>query len=461
MRAARSLFRSLNHAVGAPRLALGFFALVLGVIYSAIIPPIQSPDEAEHLKRAYLLSRGVLTFYTPASGPSGGYVATALLEFIDVHSSIPFRPNRKYSERMVDEARTIFWSEEERFVPITASPNFPLVYFPASIGLLVGRGCGLSVEHSYRLARFLTTSTSVGIIMLALTIHPSNPLSLFILTLPMSVFQFVSVSADAISYALTLLISSVGVVGLDAEKKYSPFLAILLGVSLFALVSGRWQLAPMIFLPLLIWLKRKRKLDFLAFLIALSSVFWIFYTLDRYVDARVVRELPTEAILSYYLSRPAETLGIFWNTLTKEERISFYYHSFIGRLGWLDTLLPSPLYRLAFFFLLLFFGLSFSVRNVRQDYKLRLVFFLISIAILLISLAGLLVFWSPFPTKLIFGVQGRYFAIPVILMSYVLSGSSDLRTPLRLLLTKLAFFVWILVEAHYMTVGLIFRYLVR
>jgi hypothetical protein len=37
--------------------AVVFFAIViLGSILSAIIPPMQSPDEGDHLKRAYLLS---------------------------------------------------------------------------------------------------------------------------------------------------------------------------------------------------------------------------------------------------------------------------------------------------------------------------------------------------------------------------------------------------------------------
>ncbi|MDO8660593.1 MAG: hypothetical protein Q7K43_01770, partial [Candidatus Woesearchaeota archaeon] len=88
------------------------FVLLLFVtcnFLSALIPPFQSPDEFEHVTRAYLLGKGVLVLEVPKNEVSGGYIDTGLARYMDVFSSLPFHPERKVSDAKLESAKKIKW----------------------------------------------------------------------------------------------------------------------------------------------------------------------------------------------------------------------------------------------------------------------------------------------------------------------------------------------------------------
>ena len=56
--------------------------LATTLLFSNLIPPFQSPDEFEHIKRAYLLSTGDIVLKTYGAESSGGQINVGLLSYI-------------------------------------------------------------------------------------------------------------------------------------------------------------------------------------------------------------------------------------------------------------------------------------------------------------------------------------------------------------------------------------------
>ncbi|MGB9799737.1 MAG: DUF2142 domain-containing protein [Thermanaerothrix sp.] len=437
------------------------WSLVLGIctIYSAIIPPIQSPDETSHLASAYLLSKGRITFITPPGQDSGGYIDSGLLEFIASYTNLPFRPNHKLNYEMTLRSQSIRWTGDEKFIPVRSSPYFPLIYAPSAIGLAIGKIGNLSVEQSYRIGRFISTFTCLGVIAFAFSIYQTNMLSVLVLSLPMSLFQLTTINADALSLALIVLISSITMRGIDKEKEYQPWMSYILGLSLFAVITARWQLVPLSLLLIIIWLKRKQPIDILTFLfLCIGFTLWFVYAWLNYRDSRIIREFTSDILLKYYILHPLHTLKIIGNTIVTYK--NSYIQSFIGVLGWLDTPFSSTFYKISILFLIIATGLSISFQNIRKDYKERLFIQFLILCIILFTFLALLVTWSPFPTERIEGIQGRYFLSPMVLMGYVLRGTSTNYRPIQTKISYLLICIWTVFIAYFMTRVLIFRYLV-
>ena len=156
---------------------------------SVIIPPFQSPDEFDHVKRAYLLTQGRIVLESPEGKSSGGMIDTGLLAYMRSYGNVPFAPERKLSADEIDEAKIIRWAGTKEFSTAPGTGYyFPLIYAPQATGLIVGQMLGISVEQSYRLARFLVLVFASLIIAIAFLIHPPSPLAAALLVIPMSLF---------------------------------------------------------------------------------------------------------------------------------------------------------------------------------------------------------------------------------------------------------------------------------
>lgn len=125
--------------------------LFLGCYFlSTVIPPLKSPDEHDHIERAYLLGKGVFVLNQPERQSSGRDVDTGLLKYLN--SYLPFQ--NKMSAEAVSTASDIRWSGQRIFDPSPGTGYyFPAIYLPQTLGLLVGEWLDLTVDQSYRLSR--------------------------------------------------------------------------------------------------------------------------------------------------------------------------------------------------------------------------------------------------------------------------------------------------------------------
>lgn len=410
-------------------LIAGIFCM--GIFLSPLIPPFQSPDETDHIKRAFLLSQGQILTVAPPNNPSGGEISTGLIEYMDQFNKLPFYSNRKIDLETQYKSTHIEWGDKKVFSPTNGiSFYFPLIYAPHAIALWSGKTFGLSVSDTYKFTRFICLITSCLILAAAFAYWAPSLLTGALLIIPMSLFQFASASIDGISTALAILSISI-FLNIIHEKKVSTTSSIfLLTISLMVISTCRLQMLPCIgFLFALYFYKKDRRYLFAGCVALLLSLFWIAYATKTTVDFRVVRELSTAKILEFYIQNPPQLFGVFIRTLSNVDLIKSYLTSFIGVLGWLETSFPKSVY--AIFGLLLalltFITLKKPLKGIASSENLVLIVCaFVSIGIIFLAL---LITWTEHPAKIIMGVQGRYFLVPAILISYAISSRPNQIAP--------------------------------
>lgn len=402
--------------------------LAIGIIFSSIIPPLQSPDEYVHLSRAYLFSKGKIVLDAPPNSNSGGLIDKGLLEYIKIFSPIAGNSNKSLSRQELVDSKEITWTGERVYGDASGGAYyFPAIYTPHALGLFVGEKLRLTIDQSYRLARFSAFVLSVLIIFFAFKLFPTNWFVITLLILPMSVFQIVSASIDGLTTALSILCIALFLRGMNKEYLFPSWMAYVLTIAVFVIATSRTHLLPLICFLFLIYLVRRCKICLWGSLIvAVLSVGWLIIAIKTTSDLRIERAFSTSYVIGYYLKNPVVFLQVLAATIHDTNLINFYKESFVGLLGWLDTRFQVWFYSTSILIIFAAWALSIAWRNIREDYISRIALLMVAMASTFLIFLALLVTWTPHPATLIHGVQGRYFIVPAILLGYTLSGSNDL-----------------------------------
>ena len=215
---------TVSTCVGSGPVAAVIMAAVLLLtvqVFSNLIPPLQSPDEPAHLERAYLLSKGEIILRAP-SGVTGGEIDTGLLTYIESFARLPTQYDQKVHAAEISRTRNIHWSGSRRFQElVNTAVYFPLPYIPQAIALALGRWTGLTVDASYKMARWLSLLSSVSLLWGALYIYRTPPIVAALFCIPMSLFQMGSASLDAVTFGTCALASSLSARGVDNRAPFS------------------------------------------------------------------------------------------------------------------------------------------------------------------------------------------------------------------------------------------------
>ena len=113
----------------------------LSALISVVVPAFQSPDEFEHITRAYLLGQGKIILDAPVGQPSGGLIDTGLNDYMNQFAGLPFHPARKLTQEQDTLSREIRWTGDLVFRPaLGMAYYFPATYlagyFSSFFGLL-------------------------------------------------------------------------------------------------------------------------------------------------------------------------------------------------------------------------------------------------------------------------------------------------------------------------------------
>ncbi|MGQ0801620.1 MAG: DUF2142 domain-containing protein [Pseudomarimonas sp.] len=436
--------------------------LCVGTIFAGLIPPLQSPDEPAHLQRAYLLGKGELLLQSPPGQASGGHVDQGLLDYSLAFVDLQFSPETPLRGSELREARTLTWTGERVFSPLPGTGYyFSLIYAPQAVALRIGEALGLSIDKSYRLARAFALLTCLLSLTAAFSLFRPNLLVLGLLVLPMSLFQAVSSSIDGVCTGLAVLALALASRGIYRQHTYPEWMAWALALVLLLLTTSRIHLLPMLGLFLPIFWQRRRPTDlFLLLMVGGLSVGWILLALARVVDPDAANSLSNSHVLLSYLQQPQTFGRLLIATLSDESLRLFYWQSFVGVLGWLDTYFQSWFYLLSGIVLTLLAAASVSWVGMREDWGMRLLLVVLAAVCSLLVFLALLVHWNPFPAgDAIHGVQGRYFIVPALLLAFALSGSSPRAATVQHYAGLLLLLAYSLVVAAASSQLLISRYL--
>lgn len=391
------------------------------------VPPFQSPDEFSHIRAAYMLGGGKLFMHSESGLSSGGRIDTGLEEYFGFFY-VQFDASRKISRDQWGAASRVRWSGREEFVPAPTSANiFPLAYLPHFAGLWIGKACGFSVSHSYFIAKFFCLMTVVGILVLAFRIYPPSPLTLCLLGMPMAVFQMASPTLDGPAMAVAVLALSL-FMKIDGSEEFAwrDYVALLCAVSL---LSGcRLFMAPLFLAVFYACFRSGRLWTWFASGASIVLVAaWTLSSISLKVDKRDVLEGQTcGGNLAYYLAHPLEFPKILAATLSDPSTLDFYKRSFIGVLGWLDTDLPGDVYR-AFGLCLLLAAICSALPPAGGKlWKARAFLFVCGLLSVPLIFFGILCQCNPLPVTVIHSIQGRYFLLPAIVLSFAVSAPRPL-----------------------------------
>lgn len=405
-------------------LAVVLLLFISCVFLSTLIPPMMTPDEHSHVQRAYFLSKGMILLDQPEGLSSGGPVDTGL----DQYLGGVLNANGKVSAKTLAAMKELTWTGQMSY---GAAPGtgyyFPAIYLPQTLGLMVGESFELTIDQSYRLARAFGLVVSSLLIFAAFRMAAPSPLVLALLAMPMTLHQFSSASLDGISIALAVFATAL-FVRISREQQDSPnWRMYVLALSIAVLASSRIHTLPMLLLlPACYFYTRKKQA---WYLFAAASVFvlgWTLLAMKVTVDLRVVLNESTSNVVMFYVTHPLAFAKVVWDTITDLSILNFYYRSFIGILGWLDTPFSIEQYALFFGLILAVAVLTVSPRSMRNEASQRLWLAGIVVVSILFVFFALLVTWTPHPATRIEGVQGRYFLIPALTLAYVIANADGL-----------------------------------
>lgn len=396
-------------------------------LFSQWVPPMQSPDENQHIARAYLVGHGEWILQAPQGKMSGGMVDTGLAYFIRQNMLLAGKPEVRLPEGEQALLQTLAWQGEgsrSHFFEMPGTGYYlPLVYLPHALGLQLGERLGLSISATYQWTRFIVLGSSAALMLWAFSMlrPPSGVLG--VLLLPMALFQALLPTLDGFTTALTLVVLALFARALENGPDWK-LQAIMNGCLLIVLTS-RTHLLPMAALPFVLALYRYRASDAVWGLAVLAgTIAWLAFAVTSTVDTRIPRDHGTLELIRHYLVTPWDFFSILAKTWLHPEFRIFYWHSFIGILGWLDAPLVPSFYPWIAGGLLLCMVMGTSLPANKRDAVFRLSLLAIAALSFLLIFFALLVTWTPHPAHVITGVQGRYFLVPALLLGYVLGGST-------------------------------------
>ena len=416
----------MGKKVGVSSLLAVVGAILLGSIFSVIMPPMKSFDEADHLRRAYFLTRGKIFLHNNncdtegvlcrnGETMSGGKVDSGFNEYLVMRHEIVghFERESLEKQRMASQIR---WSGKRVFHEAPGTGYyFPLIYTPQAIGLAIGRALDLTIENSYYLSRFFVLAFSVAALTLAFSMVRPMPSVLAILVLPVSLFQAASASIDAFSISLTVL--SVAIFIRCMRERTGRMAFFVMCISIFLVVTSRVHQIAMLAMPFVIaWGSKDRKVWGAALCTALASAIWLAVAIPSVVDFRVVRAESTADIALFYISNMGALVKVFANTVAADGFLVNTGKQFVGHTYGL--LFPWSFYSLMLWLVLVIgiLGARFGTKNVFSIS--RSVLFAIGVLSVPLAMLAMLLTFTVHPAQVINGIQGRYFVAPMIIVAY-------------------------------------------
>ncbi|MDD4909426.1 MAG: DUF2142 domain-containing protein [Candidatus Omnitrophica bacterium] len=385
-----------------------------GILFVFITPPFQAPDEDLHFYRAFHVSEGNIKA-SLRSGTAGGHLPRSLEDTVKVFSGVSFFHKHKQKiGDIISAAGRPLDSEDRVFINLRAMARLsPVAYIPQALGIMLGRLFDLPVLILMYLGRIFNLLFWILVMRRAIKNIPLLKWGVLLLALmPMSLFLASSLSADAMTNALSFLLIAV-FLRCAFDKGVSVIsrreLAVLFLYSGLAALSK-----PYLFLALLFLLIPREKFCCLrSYLKVFFSLLftgivvqgiWCFTIRELFVSIRAgVEALPH---ISLVVFDPLKYLAVLIGTLYANG--FFYADSFIGRLGWLDT--PLPLFLvISYYAVLILVPVLERPSGITIHYRQRVVALITALAGFIFVFTSQYLSYTPLWGDIIEGVQGRYF----------------------------------------------------
>lgn len=419
-------------------------AMLFGLLYLFVLPPLSAPDEVSHYITAYRLSNSLLG--QPATDEKG----FVLIREEDVKIEDWYGELSAVQAGEADGLTVIGQTlTEETYREIyetgflgepgeggTAVSNqwpvntTPLAYVPQALGISLARVLQFGSLGLLYLGRFFNLLFYVTVTWLAMRRLPFGKEVLFgVSFLPMTLHLSGSMSYDIMILAMSFFITALCMELAFVKEKVTWKDLLLLMALVFVLGPCKMVYAPILGLCLLVPVKkfgnwRKWALSAAAVLAAfgIAMVLVNSQTIVMYAtETESYVGWAEEAGYSFaeLLHNPGRVLQLFYNTILWQAE--HYHQTMIGAyLGNLDVVLDVPYLAVVIFTVCL---ILLSLRKPGEELILvkgkRLWIWFLCAACVGITMFSMLLAWTPVSSAVIKGVQGRYFLpiLPVFLFT--------------------------------------------
>jgi uncharacterized membrane protein len=414
-------------------------ALLFGIIFIKTIPPFWGVDEIVHFDRAYQVSTGNFVEDKLSSTSYGGqlpadtirmqkYVFADLLDNKGRHEVDSTTGYKQYEAQKP--------SHQLQSYDFTSSGGYsPLAYAPPAIGIYTARHLGLTNGGIFFTARFVSLLFYVGLIFGALWLLRGSQFRWIVMVvslLPMSLFQASIVNVDSLVIGLSLLMFALLINAWQRSKPLSyKMLTLILACGLcLSLTKPNYFLlyALVVFLPASS-LPAGKKILWRAGLIILPLIFILAWnhTASPMLHAGLVEQ--KGPVVASAISTSGQVKNIARHpigaaaTIARSATNNNWADSTFGLLGYNFVLIPG------FVIMALVFCLSMATfyrappsKNVLST-KLPDLMLADGLLVFISIIGAFYLQYNPVGTKVIDGIQGRYF-IP--LLPFILLGLSRL-----------------------------------
>lgn len=449
MRDIDGIFAALR-ALGTARL-LALLFLAYGAIGTALlsltVPPLQTPDEPMHAMRAAHVADGKLfgeVFDMPTGDgrtfpANGAHVDPALIAAMQPFSVLMFHPERRAAPAMWQPPFTWSTGRVQTHVITTMYP--PMLYLPQAATIGVGRAAGWGVLDTLTRARIVNGMCAVALSALAIALAGGAAVWLFaILTLPMSLSGMSTMGPDALLLACSALAAALawrGLRGMESRRTLAVIVALLVLV-----ITTRPAYVGLALVPLALGFAAWRARLAGAAIVLGAGVGWsVLMSVIGAPNVGAFQGANPGAQIALMLSEPWRILAVAQATLG--QMWVGYAYSFLGVLGWLDTLLPQAYYHNAGLMLAVAAVATLLAPRARMAWRGGPGWIAGSVLACLGGIFGILYLtWSPVGGPVVHGVQGRYFLPMAMLLAVAVPtlGTARLAPLRRLLVAGVAIF---------------------
>jgi hypothetical protein len=391
-----------------PRIFL-FFAVPAVLFLSVAMPPFQVADELAHALRADQIAHGRIVSYR-----LGGKAHSDLIAFGNLYKSMWFHPEVKQTVDVAGRAGAIKWSSHFRRENFQNTAQYgPVLYVPQAVGIWLGRLTGLTLAQTLVLVRLLNGMSACAVGFLALSrCWRGRALMFATLLLPMTLSEFASASQDALLISLSLLAVATASRILNENRparldEFALFAAIVAATAL----ARPSQLALILLSPAFVAWRDPRLLGKVVITVPAVTIIIAWTYLLSFLMPPVPSDWSVSGQFHYLLANPLALPTVMAQTLSYQGW--FLLSSVVGRLGWLDTLMPDWFVALACLGLVI---AIFAPGNRESAVMPGLIGVLTFLGLLTATCICLYLSWTPVAKPTIDGLQGRYIlpALPLL-----------------------------------------------
>ena len=402
--------------------------LGLGLIFVLIIPMTAVPDEITHVYTSYDVSDRIMgthgnTVMMRADDAMADYNSQNLTrnDYLYEYEGIF---NGVNSADMVDSG-----------VAATGSPRY--LYWLSGFGITIGRLFGFSTTLTYLLGRIFNMLAFVFAVYYSIKRMPFGKGIVFVWALlPITLQQTGSFSYDSPILTLSILVVATAlsaIYGEEQSKKKKIINYIVWALSALLLIPCKGHaLIPLAMLVLMLiprYIKTHRdKIEDIRagirpwMKIVLIVCCVLFLCGAGIVAIRIIKIaiLPENInsnyiawadqngyTIGFFIKHPVRLLEIMINTVWFKTDI--YLNQMLGgSLGWLEIEIPW-VFILGFFVLLIYAAMRKESEPQLIRTGERIYIIIMSVGVVVLAIAGMLLYWTPNSLFVVEGVQGRYF----------------------------------------------------